>query len=132
LALSLTAIGFGHTEQGMLGVRTRAEILVLTPDCVDNQFAGICSLFVEMVLSDADVFSQHDSCEDSGGPELLTLPDTDPDAGLVIFVAGTSRAAPDLPQDPTHQYRGSGVYTHVGRQSIGVPKPRTAARTRSQ
>jgi len=139
----LAALGFGYTEQGGLGVRMKAEIPVLTPDCVDARFAGICSPFLEMVLAGSNGqggVGPRDTCGgDSGGPVLLTMPDTDADAGLVMLVGVTSRAAPGLPQDPTHQCGGGGVYTHIGRQSvhtwldsIGVPKLRTKTRPSSE
>ncbi|MGP0092751.1 MAG: trypsin-like serine protease [Xanthobacteraceae bacterium] len=129
----LTAIGFGYTEASVLGVRMEVGIPVLTPDCADARYSGICSPFSEMILADIGRSTGsfgRDSCGgDSGGPVLLTLPQAPPNPPLTIIVAVTSRAVTSLPQNPLLQCGGGGVYTVIGRksvhawfQSIGVPK----------
>lgn len=118
-ATKITALGYGYTEAGILGVRMKTDIPIFTADCAQRRFRRMCSPFVEMILADSSRGGRSigaDTCGgDSGGPIMLTLPNLKRDR---IIIGVTSRLAPGLFQDPTHQCGGGGVYTLIGRQSV--------------
>jgi hypothetical protein len=110
----LTAVGYGYGPGGQIGVRMQGDIPIITPDCRQRRFAGICAPFAEMILAEATgPRGRTDTCGgDSGGPVFLM------DGGLPRLIAVTSRAAPGVQDDPTRNCGGGGIYTLIGRNSV--------------
>jgi hypothetical protein len=132
----LKVVGFGETDKGLVGVRMRASVPVLTRDCFETPYRLSCAPFLEMILAErGGAQVPRDTCGgDSGGPvfvqKQVTLPRcttdfdsehaTDPPITKPqdVVVAITSRAAPFAQPLRGDHCGGGGIYTLIGRRSV--------------
>jgi hypothetical protein len=112
--MPLTAVGYGFTSAGTLGVRNLAPIPIFSFDCEERALGRFCAPFAEMILAEAlGPRARDDTCGgDSGGP-VFRLVD-----GVPRIVGVTSRAAPGIQDDPTLHCGGGGIYTLLGRVTV--------------
>jgi trypsin len=110
----VTAIGYGFTNDGGIGMRMQGDIPIFSFDCEEPALAGVCSPFSEMILAQGTgPRGGTDTCGgDSGGP-VFWFQD-----GRPRLLAITSRAAPGSANATGAHCGGGGIYTLLGRLSV--------------
>ena len=113
-------VGYGRTEFGTVGERRKANIPLLTPNCLEGKYRAFCQPYLEMILSDSQAARNggRDSCGgDSGGPVFLELP-ANVCKAKSILIGVTSRAAPLTGNTAGQHCGGGGIYTLLGRTPV--------------